>query len=109
MAQLPDEPAALAEALSRAQSEYPRMGKLLTEVESFVLREHAAAVVAVRQNPENAELTAEERKVIAKADPSYMQAVRLRDMLEVIVQALKNKCFAIMNTRNFLSGAGMSQ
>ena len=95
---LPHEPASLAEHLSLAQSLYPRMGFLLADAESFVLKAHAVSVMKVRG--EFQDYTAEERKVISKSEPNYLAVVKLRDDLAVITQALKNKCFSIMNTRN---------
>ena len=93
--ELPDEPHALGQHLSIAQSMYPRMGFLLTDAEAFVLAAHAAAVVRVKQ--EYGDWTAEERRVLAKADLDYIAAKKLRDNLEVVVQALKAKGFSIMN------------
>lgn len=92
---LPQEPAPLADHLSMAQALYPRIGALLADAEGFVLKAHAAAVVAVRK--QYPEMSAEERRVMTKADQGYVDAKRLRDILDVIVGALKNKSFCAMN------------
>ena len=92
---LPDEPAARGTQLGRANSECARMGFLLADAESFVLKAHAGAVVAVRKS--HGDLSAGERNVVAKSDEDYVAAVRARDDLQVIVSALSRKSYAIMN------------
>lgn len=95
---LPYEPAKLGQHLGIATALYPRMGALLADAEAFVLKAHAASVMETRRA--HGDLTADERKVLAKADPDYLRVLKLRDDLAVIVAALKNKSFAIMNHRN---------
>ncbi len=96
--ELPDDPAAMSQAIALARAFYVRTGSLLTEAGTFVLRAHAAAVIETRRK--FPECTADERRVIAKANETYVQTVRLKENLEIIVSALKSKCFEIMNARN---------
>ena len=107
IALLPSEPAAMTETLSRAQSEYGRMGALLADAESFVLLAHAAATMEAWDK--YAERSADERKIMAKADPDYLQALRLRDNLKHIVQALHQKAFACMSAAKVFHATGMNQ
>ncbi len=102
---LPDDPGPLAEVLSRAQSEFARIGFLLSDAESWVLKAHAAATLESRDK--YADLSADERRIMAKADPIYLKVVRLRDNLRIMVDALKSKAFAVMNHRNTMMGGGM--
>lgn len=102
-----DEPARLAQDLSRSNREFARMGFLLADAEGWVLKAHAVAVTETRKT--HKDFTAEERKVIAKAEPTYLRVLKLRDDLAVIVAALKSKSFAIMNHRNNTTGAGMQE
>lgn len=95
---IPDEPATMGQHLSMAVTLYPRTGKLLADAEGFLLKAHAVSVMEVRRV--HSDMTADERKVMAKADPDYLKALELRDSLSIIVSALKAKSFAIMNTRN---------
>lgn len=99
---LSDAPGELAAQLSRAQSEYARMGALLADAESFLIQARAAAVLDVIKDPKYEDLAATERKHIVEDKAKDVK--RLRDNLEVTVVALKQKCFAIMNTRNFMAG-----
>lgn len=96
-ADLPDEPAEMGKDMSRANREVARMGFLLTEAEQFLLRAHAAAVLEARRL--HPELTADERKAVAKADADYLLALRMRDTLQVIVSSLKDKAYSLMNMR----------
>ncbi len=104
---LPDEPAALKNDLSRSNREAARMGLKLSEAESFVLKSHASAVFAVRKN--NPELTAEERKIVAKSDEDYIIAVKVRDDIHLVVRSLRDKSFSIMNLRNTTDMRTMSE
>lgn len=97
VASMSDEPAVMGQELSRANSEQARMGFLLVDANSFVNKAEATAMMRVRQ--EYADLSAAERKVLSRADDQYLQAVRLRDTLEIIVNALKSKSMAYMNLR----------
>ncbi len=94
---LPENPVMLALDLSRAARYGARAGFMLAEAESFVLKAHAAAVVEVRHL--HSSMTAEERRVMAKAEPTYLQVVLLRDNLAVIVSSLKTRCYVSMNAR----------
>lgn len=93
---IPDEPAISAQHLSMGQSLYARTGFLLAEMETFVAREHVAAMMRARAIPD---LSAKEREVFSKGDPTYLKVRELQGKLQVIVTALGNKNYAIMNLR----------
>lgn len=95
IAPLPDEPAARADALGRANTDCARMGFLLTEAESYVLRTHASAVLEVRSK--YPEMQYSERITLAKAEPLHLRALKIRDDLKVVVEALSRRSYSIMN------------
>lgn len=103
---LPDEPAIRAQHLSLAQTLYARIGFLLSDLETFTLRAHATATLEVRRN--YPDLTAEERRVVAKADSNYLEIRKLRDNVEITVGALKSKSFSLMNLNNNTLDPAMS-
>jgi hypothetical protein len=96
---LSDVPGELAAQLSRAQSEYPRMGYLLADAEAYLIQAEAVATLEIAKSHDY--LAAPERRAVMK--DRIKDVKRVRDVLEVTVVALKQKSFAIMNTRNFMA------
>lgn len=90
---LPDDFGALHLELSRAQQEVGRAGAFLADVEAYLTQAEAAATMEVRKEYDG--LTAGERRAIVKGKIFEIQ--RLADSLRVVLQALKNKCFACMS------------
>ena len=95
VAPLSDESAARAVDLGRANTDCARMGFLLTEAESYVLRAHAEAVVETRR--QNPGMQYHERIVMARAYGLHLKALKIRDDLKVVVDALSRKSYSIMN------------
>lgn len=95
--EMPSEPTAIRENLSRTVSEYARMGALLADAERYVVLARAAASLEVKR--EHDDLNANERKAVVEADIS--DVVRTRDILQAMVAALKERGYALMNGRRF--------
>lgn len=91
----PDNPVMLAEHLSRAQSEYSRMGYLLADAECHVIIARARETIASKVNFPN--FSGPERKSLV--ENKIRDVVRVRDILQTIVSSLKQKCFGAMNLR----------
>jgi hypothetical protein len=91
----PDNPVELADHLSRAQSEYARMGYLLADCECYVVVHRASETIKARQDLGH--LNGPERKAVVEA--KIRDVLRMRDTLQVVVSSLKQKCFGAMNLR----------
>jgi len=89
---LSDNPGELDKQMSRAVSEYSRMGYLLSDADMFLVQAKAKALSGLDQD-----LTAGDKKIVL--DNAVKDIARLRDNLQVAVSALKNMTYAIMNTR----------
>lgn len=107
VAPLPEEPGTMHQDLSRSNAEQSRMASLLTDAESFVIMAYAAAVLRVRR--EYPDITADERRAVAKADPQHLGALDLRGDLAAVVDSLKNKSYALMNLRRTTYTPQLSQ
>jgi len=94
---MPDDPGRLALDLSCSARDGARAGFMLMDAEAFVLKAHAAATMEIRNTYPG--WTSDERKILAKSDAVYLQVVRIRDTLSVIVSALKTRCYVGMNSR----------
>lgn len=92
-APLPDDAGGLHKELSRAQQDLGRAGAMLADLDSYVVMAEAAATIEVRRKHDD--FTADERRSMVKAE--IAKVVKLRDSIKVVVNALKGKCFAVMN------------
>lgn len=97
VASLGTEPGEIAAQLTHARRYFIQMGLLLQDATSWVLKSHAVATQETRNKwPE---MTADERRVMTKADPSYLCALKVQGDLEITVSALKSLHFEILNGR----------
>lgn len=96
----PEQPAGIAEALSRSSSEYARMGYLLADADRFLIGKKAEILTRLlRDRPE---LTVDDRTLLVQDGVKDVR--RVRDILQVTVAALKQKSFALMNTNKVSAG-----
>lgn len=97
VAALGTEPGEIAAQLAHVRRYFVSVGLLLQDATSWVLKAHAVATQDARKKW--GDYPADERRVMAKADPAYLGALKLQGDIEVTVSALKQMHFEILNGR----------
>ncbi len=97
VAALGTEPGEIAAQLAHVRRYFVQMGLLLQDATSWVLKSHAVATQETRKK--YGDYPADERKIMAKADPSYLCALKMQGDIETTVSALKQMHFEILNGR----------
>lgn len=97
VAALGTEPGEIAAQLAHVRRYFVQMGMLLQDATSWVLKAHAVATQEARKL--YGDYPADERKVMAKAAPAYLMALKLQGDIETTVSALKQMHFEILNGR----------
>lgn len=97
VAPLETEPGPMANQMSHVRKCFVSVGFLLQDAKTWVLKSHAVATQETRKN--NPDLTAEERRIVTKADPTYLRALDVEGKLDITVAALKSLHYEAMSVR----------
>ena len=90
---LPTEPGQRQLDVSRALQLGQEAGDLLADMDKHLIDESGKAVLSVRR--EHEEMTADEKKVLVKAEVSGI--ARLRDGMQVVYSTIKERRFVLMS------------
>lgn len=94
---LATEPGELSKQLARVRQHFVAMGEVKADATSWVNKARAAAIQTVFKTHD--EYSSQERKMIADADPTFLQALRMKEEVANTIAALKAMHFEILNDR----------